>query len=95
MVKPAFIWADLSDVKVIMAIMRVLVEELLCQTVMGWTPILEYLLSGACGCLWLRLIMPGIKCHRFPRIQLQRHLPDTGEPPRVSAAGLGVCRARP
>jgi hypothetical protein len=33
--KLAFTRMNLSDVKVIMAILRVLVEELLCQVVMG------------------------------------------------------------
>jgi hypothetical protein len=40
---------DLSDVRVIMMIMHVLVEELLCQVVMGQIPVLECLLSGASG----------------------------------------------
>jgi hypothetical protein len=34
MEKPAFHWLDLSDVRAIMVIMCVLVEELLCQAVM-------------------------------------------------------------
>jgi hypothetical protein len=34
-----------------MVIMRVPVVELLCQMVMGWLPVLKYLLSRACGCL--------------------------------------------
>jgi hypothetical protein len=34
-----------------MVIMRIPVVELLCQMVMGWLPVLKYLLSGACGCL--------------------------------------------
>jgi hypothetical protein len=40
---------DLSDVRVIMMIMHVLVEELLCQVVMGQILVLECLLSGASG----------------------------------------------
>jgi hypothetical protein len=39
----------LSGVSVIMAIMRVPLVQLLCQTVMGWIPALEYLLSSMCG----------------------------------------------
>jgi hypothetical protein len=35
MEKLAFTMMNLSDVRVIMAIMRVLMEELLCQAVMG------------------------------------------------------------
>jgi hypothetical protein len=49
MEKPTFTRRNLSDVRAIMAIMCVLVEELLCHVVMGWIPVLEYLLSGACG----------------------------------------------
>jgi hypothetical protein len=75
MEKPAFTRANLSDVRVIMAIKRVLMVELLCQAVTGWIPVLECPLSGACGCLWLRPIMSGIKWRSFPRIQLQCRLP--------------------
>jgi hypothetical protein len=48
---PAFTRACLSSARVIMVIMRVPVVELLCQMVMGWLPVLKYLLSRACGCL--------------------------------------------
>jgi hypothetical protein len=41
MEKPAFTRANLSDIRVIMTIMRVLVEELLCQVVTGRIPVLE------------------------------------------------------
>jgi hypothetical protein len=61
MEKPAFTTVNLSDVRVIMVIRRVLVEELLCQAVTGQIPVLECLLSGAHGYLWLSPIMPGIK----------------------------------
>jgi hypothetical protein len=44
-----------------MVIMRVLVEELLCQAVMGLILVLECLLSGARGHMWLRLVMPDNK----------------------------------
>jgi hypothetical protein len=44
MENPAFTEASLSDVKVIMTIMHVLMEELLCQAVTGRIPILECLL---------------------------------------------------
>jgi hypothetical protein len=40
---PLFIRGDISAVMVIMAIMRVLVEELLCQDSRGWRPVLENL----------------------------------------------------
>jgi hypothetical protein len=36
---------SLSDVRVIMTIMRVLVEELICLVVTGWILVLECLLS--------------------------------------------------
>jgi hypothetical protein len=51
MEKPAFNRANLSNVRVIMTIMHVLVEELQCQAVMRWIPVLERLLSSACRCL--------------------------------------------
>jgi hypothetical protein len=52
MEKLTFTRACLSDVSVILAIMRIPLVELLCRTVMGWLPALEYLLPGmrgACG----------------------------------------------
>jgi hypothetical protein len=51
MKKSVFTRVNLSDIRVIMAIMRVLVHELLCQTVMRRISVLEYLLSGVRGCL--------------------------------------------
>jgi hypothetical protein len=51
MVKPAFIRACLSGVRVIMTIMHVVVVELRCQVVMGRILAVECLLSsvrGAC-----------------------------------------------
>jgi hypothetical protein len=64
--KPAFTRVNLSNVKVIMTIIRVLVKELLCQTVMGQIPVLECLLSSARGRLWLRPFMPGITSLLLP-----------------------------
>jgi hypothetical protein len=49
MEKLAFTRTCLSNMRVIMAIMRVPLVELLCQAVMGWIPALEYLPPGACG----------------------------------------------
>jgi hypothetical protein len=43
MEKPTFTSANLSNIRVIMTIMRVLMEEWLCQAVMGWIPALECL----------------------------------------------------
>jgi hypothetical protein len=49
MEKLTFTRACLSNVRVIMAIMRVPLVELLCQVVMGWISGLEYVPLGACG----------------------------------------------
>jgi hypothetical protein len=49
MKKPAFTRASLSDVRVIILIIRVLVEELLCQSVIGWILVLECLFVR---CAW-------------------------------------------
>jgi hypothetical protein len=46
---PAFTRAKLSDVGVIKVIMCVPMEEVLCQAVMGWIPVLKHLLSSARG----------------------------------------------
>jgi hypothetical protein len=54
-----------------MAIMHVPIEELLCQALTRWISVLECLLSGAYGRMWLRPIMLGIKCHCFLRTRLQ------------------------
>jgi hypothetical protein len=55
MEKLAFTRACLSDDRIIMAIMCAPLVELLCQTVMGWIPALEYLLPGMCGACGLVL----------------------------------------
>jgi hypothetical protein len=57
MEKSAFTRMNLSDVRMIIAIMHVLVKELLCQAVNGWILVLECLLSSASGQLWL--------CHKW------------------------------
>jgi hypothetical protein len=67
----AFTRVNLFNVRVIMMIMCVPVEELLCQVVVQQIPILECLLSRACGRLWLRPTMLGIKHRCFLRTQLQ------------------------
>jgi hypothetical protein len=51
MEKATFTRVNLSNVRVIMAIMRFVVEELLCESMMGWILVLKCLLSGVCGCL--------------------------------------------
>jgi hypothetical protein len=84
MEKLDFTEVSLFIIRVIMAIMRAPVEELLCQVATGWIPILKYLLSGAWGILWPCPIMLGIKCHHFPRTWLQWRLPGT-EWPRACA----------
>jgi hypothetical protein len=73
-----------------MAIMCVPVGELQRQAVMGWISILECPLSYVSGLLWLHPIMPGIKCHTFPRTQHLWCLPGTGEPLGVAVGGW-VC----
>jgi hypothetical protein len=89
MEKSAFPRVNLSDVRVIMATMRVFMVKSLCQSVMGWVLVLECLLLGT----RLRLVMSSIKWHCYPRSQLQWCLSGTGEPPGVTADGLGMCRA--
>jgi hypothetical protein len=71
MENPAFIGVILSNVRMIMTIMCVLVKELLCQAVMRHVSVLKCLLSGAREHLWLRHVMSGIKWHCFPRIRLE------------------------
>jgi hypothetical protein len=67
MVNPAFTRASLSDVREIMMVMHILVKESLYQAVMGWILVLEYLLSGTCGHLGLRPILPSMKWHCYTR----------------------------
>jgi hypothetical protein len=67
MEKFVFTRANLSNVRVIIAIMCVLMNDLLCQVVMEHVSILTCLLSSARGRLWLRSVMPNIKWCRFPR----------------------------
>jgi hypothetical protein len=80
MKKPSFTRVNLSDVRIIIAIMHVPVVELLCQATTGRIPILKYLLSGVCGRMWPYHVMPGIRYHCFPRNQLQWCLPGTKSP---------------
>jgi hypothetical protein len=58
-----------------MTIMRVSLVESLCQTTLGWIPALEYMLLGALGLLWLRLIASDSKWHRFLRPGADRAYP--------------------
>jgi hypothetical protein len=58
-----------SYIRDIMAIMRVPLVESLCQTVMGWIPALNCMLSGTREFLWPCLVTSGNKCRRFPRPQ--------------------------
>jgi hypothetical protein len=94
MEKPAFTRMSLSDVKLIMISMRVLVEEFLCQAVMEQIPLLKGLLSGARGHLWLRLVLPGIKYHRYPRTPALCPLAwYLGYPQAWLPRARGTCRA--
>jgi hypothetical protein len=67
MENPAFTGVSLSDIRVIMSIMHILVEELPCQALTGCIPALEYLLSGLRGCMWLHHVLSSIKWHHYPR----------------------------
>jgi hypothetical protein len=66
MEKLTFTMARLFYVRDIMAIMCVSMVESLCQTPMGQILALDYVLSGAHGFLWPRLITSDNKCHCFP-----------------------------
>jgi hypothetical protein len=57
MEKLAFTGANLSDVRVIITIMHVHMEELLCQAATGQILVLECLLLGARGRICLRPFM--------------------------------------
>jgi hypothetical protein len=61
MEKPGFTRMNLSSVRVIMAIMHLPVGELLYQAMMERILVLECLLPGTHGLLWLHPVMPGIK----------------------------------
>jgi hypothetical protein len=80
MEKPAFIRANLSNVRVIMTIIHVPVVEFRCQAAMGWIPALKYLLSYARELLWPHTIVPVIKCCHFLRFGLPWCLPDIESP---------------
>jgi hypothetical protein len=92
--KHAFTKMNLSDVRMIMVIMHVLVKELLYQVLMGWILILKCLLSDARGRMWLCPFIPGIKYRCFLRTRLHGHLSGVGEPLAVAIRGPHVCRAR-
>jgi hypothetical protein len=72
--------ASLSDVRVIIAVMCVLMVEMLCQVVMEQIPVLECLLPGTRGRMWSCLVLCDIKWHRYLRIPALGHLPDTCNP---------------
>jgi hypothetical protein len=64
---------------------------------MGLILVLECLLSGVHGRLWVRPFKPGIKCCCFIRTRLHGHLPGIGEPQAwlpgaryMLSRGLGV-----
>jgi hypothetical protein len=64
---PTLIGVILSDVRVTMAILLVLVVEWLCQAMKERIPVLQCQLSGVCGLLRLHLVIPGIKWSRYLR----------------------------
>jgi hypothetical protein len=59
--EPHTFWTSLSNVRVIMVIIRVLRVELLCQVLTGHILALECMLLGAHGLLWLHLVLSNIK----------------------------------
>jgi hypothetical protein len=61
----------LSDVRVIMTIMHVVMVKSLCQVVMERVPVLECMLLGTRGHPRLRPIMPSVKGHCIMRTRLQ------------------------
>jgi hypothetical protein len=70
MEKPACTRANLFGIRVIMSIMRLLAEELICQTVTRQISVHVCLSVRARGRMQLRPIIPGIKCHFIPRTRL-------------------------
>jgi hypothetical protein len=67
MEKLAFTKVCLSYVRVITVIMHLSMVESLCQMPMGQILALEYVLLGAHGFLWPRLVALSNKCRPFPR----------------------------
>jgi hypothetical protein len=65
MKKFAFTWVCLSNVSVIMLIMRVYLVEFLCQAAMGWIPALECLLPGAHGAYGHVLLYQAVNATAF------------------------------
>jgi hypothetical protein len=53
--------ASLSDIRVIMTFMFVLMVESICQVATRWISALKCVLSDVCGSLWLRLVLSGFK----------------------------------
>jgi hypothetical protein len=89
--KPAPIRGSLSDVRVTVMIMRVLIVKSLCQVAMSPVPELECMLPGASGCMWLRLVIPSTKWHCFLRTQLQQLSLVLERPLGMTARGPGAC----
>jgi hypothetical protein len=91
MEKAAIIGSSLSDVRVTMVIMHVLVVELLCQVVTGQILALECLLPGAHECMRLHLVLPGIKWPRYSRtLALKQFCPILRIPPGMATEGPGA-----
>jgi hypothetical protein len=89
----ALIGVSLSDVRVIMMIMRVLMVKLLCQVVMGWVPVLECLLPDTRGCQRIHPFLSGIKRRCLLRILTPESLTRYWKPLDVAFGDLGLCRA--
>jgi hypothetical protein len=71
---PALFEMGLSDVRVIMTIMHVLVVKPLCQVGMGRILVLECMLPGTRGPQRLHPVLSGIEWRFFPRILAPRPL---------------------
>jgi hypothetical protein len=91
--KSAPIWGSLSDVRVIMTIMRILTVKSLCQAAMGWVLVLECLLLDTHGCLWLCPITLGFKWCYFSRTRLRRLYLIPKRPLGIIAGGPSACQA--
>jgi hypothetical protein len=93
MESPTLIGVRLSDVRVVMMIMHVLVVELLYQAVMEQIPVLECLLPGMHGYQRLRHVMSDTKWPHFLRISTPRSPARYWEPLGMATEGPGACRA--
>jgi hypothetical protein len=88
---PAFTGVTLSNVRVIMVIMRVPMVELLCHAVMEQVLVLEYLLPSMCEHQMSGPVMSGIKLPCSPRAPALGLLAWYREPLGVATGGPDTC----